>query len=240
MTIAFGGRYFGGFDWDADRLFMVGDLIDRGPDSAQVLEFLAIPNVYFVRGNHDNRLVTLSLDDLKILGSTDWNGMGWICTCSDPTLLAIQVALSKLPFAIEIDTPRGSVGVIHAEVPIGMDWSTFIGKLEAGDNECLVSALEGRTRSDQRDMSGVAGIDRLFVGHTIQWEGIQQSGNIFSIDTGAVFQELGKNMGSLTMANLLCRSTVLTQHETFPQASVAGSDPADLSDTPFGRYAAQG
>jgi hypothetical protein len=43
-----------------DRLFMVGDLIDRGPDSYKVLEILmlqsmkdATPKVYSVRGNHE-------------------------------------------------------------------------------------------------------------------------------------------------------------------------------------------
>lgn len=41
-----------GFAPDQDRLLCVGDLIDRGPQSAQVDAFLARPYVYAVRGNH--------------------------------------------------------------------------------------------------------------------------------------------------------------------------------------------
>lgn len=44
------------FDKTRDRLFSVGDLIDRGPDSEGALELIDAPWFYSVRGNHEDML----------------------------------------------------------------------------------------------------------------------------------------------------------------------------------------
>jgi len=36
-----------------DQLFSVGDLVDRGPESHRVLEWLARPWFFAICGNHD-------------------------------------------------------------------------------------------------------------------------------------------------------------------------------------------
>jgi serine/threonine protein phosphatase 1 len=45
------------FDTTLDRLFSVGDLIDRGPDSLKCLELLAEPWFYAVMGNHESLML---------------------------------------------------------------------------------------------------------------------------------------------------------------------------------------
>ncbi len=45
------------FDPNCDRLFSVGDLIDRGPDSLRCLELLAEPWFFAVQGNHEYMLL---------------------------------------------------------------------------------------------------------------------------------------------------------------------------------------
>lgn len=222
------------FDIKKDRLFVVGDLVDRGPGSERVLEFLAQSYVHATRGNHDDDIANLGLDELRLLGSVNWNGMGWISAVSDDRLLAIKSALSKLPIAMEVDTSRGRVGLVHAEVPIGMDWHTFTTRLEEGDADCINSALTGRDRLQTQNASGVAGIDRLFVGHTIQWDGVRQLGNVYGIDTGAVFREIDKDMGALTMANLICHTSALANHRADPANVIAGDD--EIPEAPFGHY----
>ena len=47
------------FNPNTDRLFAVGDLIDRGLGSRRCLKFLAQPYVYAVRGNHEDMLLDL-------------------------------------------------------------------------------------------------------------------------------------------------------------------------------------
>ena len=54
------------FDYDTDRLFSVGDLVDRGPNSAGALDLLDAPWFYPVLGNHDAMLLaTLNLGHLR-------------------------------------------------------------------------------------------------------------------------------------------------------------------------------
>lgn len=43
-----------GFDPGRDRLFSVGDLVDRGPESEAALEWLAQPWFHAVQGNHED------------------------------------------------------------------------------------------------------------------------------------------------------------------------------------------
>jgi hypothetical protein len=43
-----------GFNPAVDRLFSVGDLVDRGPHSAQALDWLAQPWFHAVQGNHES------------------------------------------------------------------------------------------------------------------------------------------------------------------------------------------
>ena len=51
------------FDPSQDRLFSVGDLVDRGPRSADALEWVRAGRIHAVRGNHELLLVnTLALE----------------------------------------------------------------------------------------------------------------------------------------------------------------------------------
>ena len=52
------------FDTACDRLFSVGDLIDRGPESFRCLQLLAEPWFYAVQGNHEMMLLEFLASDL--------------------------------------------------------------------------------------------------------------------------------------------------------------------------------
>lgn len=47
------------FDRGKDRLFCVGDLVDRGPKSLRALDLLKEPWFYSVVGNHDDVMIKL-------------------------------------------------------------------------------------------------------------------------------------------------------------------------------------
>lgn len=51
-------------------------------------------------------------------------------TVADESKAMIIDKLRSLPIAIEIETDRGIVGVVHADVPVGMAWPIFLGELE--------------------------------------------------------------------------------------------------------------
>src|SRR3546814_14755908 len=54
-----------GFDRAKDRLFSVGDLIDRGPDSMGCLRLLREPWFFAARGNHEDMLLDYAYEVVR-------------------------------------------------------------------------------------------------------------------------------------------------------------------------------
>lgn len=214
--LVWAGMKAANFNPDTDWLLGCGDLIDRGAGSARARKFLQQHYVGATAGNHDRYLVDAwkqgALDDREVvdaLARMNYNGMCWMKDVSLDELKAMAAAFDELPYVIEMETDRGLVGMVHGDVPAGMDWQTFTAKIEAGDEYATRMALgmdqnefhESRQRVEQRRKDGVPGIGRLFVGHTPQFDGLLQLGNVWAIDSGAVFGEAGKGRGHLTMVD---------------------------------------
>lgn len=218
------------FDPSRDRLLSVGDLVDRGADSARCLAFLAHPGVHAVRGNHDDDVASIDAATAQVLASVNFNGMGWIDSITPATFGRIQRALANLPIVIEMETRRGLVGIVHGDVPSGMSWQEFTAAIEDGNEDVIECALRGRERIQGRDDQGVPGVGRLYVGHTIQWGGPRRLGNVYAVDTGAIFED-----GALSMVDVVCATEALCRP---PGVQAA---PVELFEQPahgeFGRYA---
>ncbi|SDN11947.1 metallophosphoesterase [Vreelandella arcis] len=177
------------FDKAKDRLFCVGDLIDRGADSFKCLSLAFEPWFFGVRGNHE----MLAIDALERGGSAEdlWmiNGGTWAITENMIEVRQIlREALKYLPYARQVEVSGQQVGIVHAEPPA--DWS----QVEMADDVGKEEMVWGRTRIKTRDTTPVSGIDAVVVGHTIL-EQPTWLGNVFYIDTGA-FQT-----GRLTLIN---------------------------------------
>lgn len=195
------------FDPQKDRLFSVGDLINRGPSSPRVEKFLKMPGVHAVQGNHEATLLEVYSNGEPppdvVHAVTRFNGMKWWRDVNRKDRMAILAAISQLPLAIEVQTSTGKVGIVHADVPADMDWETFLHKLQVGHPGVMDTCLWSRTRVTLQNEQGVEGIDRVYVGHTPQWAGVTVLGNVAAIDTGAVFQHrLPDPAGRLTLVRL--------------------------------------
>ncbi|MDN3521409.1 metallophosphoesterase [Halomonas ramblicola] len=165
------------FDPGHDRLFSVGDLIDRGDDSLACLNLALKPWFFGVRGNHE----LLALDALAGTDDRAWalwmiNGGGWALHEEPGDLRRLlEAALARLPHAREVEVAGRRIGMVHAEPPA--DWAG----IEAADAHQLVW---GRRRIARGDATPVVGIDAVVVGHTIVPEPLTL-GNVHYIDTGA-------------------------------------------------------
>jgi len=225
-----------GYDVTCDRLFSVGDLIDRGADSADVVQVLQIPGFHAIAGNHELML----LDAVQIHGIDSdvlsplflRNGLGWWLDTPIDARRRIHAAVMELPLAMDVQTPRGTVGLVHADVPAGMSWQAFCAALEAGDENTVEVATWSRRRVQEGDASGVTGVGRVFVGHTPQKD-VQRLGNVYYIDTGAVFGVCGGRQGAgLTMTNLIMSTGMLSNAS--PAENLLNTlDQDDLPTTPF-------
>lgn len=230
------------FDRRVDILLSVGDLIDRGTGSHRAPQFLSQPYVFAVAGNHEDMLRQLYANGEPSEEMLQWaarhNGFKWWLDTDKATRQAVLNAIKDLPLAIEVETTRGTIGIVHAEVPIGMSWQQFTANLEAQDERTIQSALWGDSRVKRQDQSGVAGIGRVFAGHRIQWNGMQRLGNVYAMDTGATFAEIAPEErpgARLTFANLEMATLKLSE----PPRTSGRVDHRDgpTPSKPFGAYA---
>ncbi|WP_434717174.1 metallophosphoesterase [Paraburkholderia sp. A2RO-4L] len=231
------------FNPAVDRLFSVGDLVDRGFYSVEALEFLRQPWFHVVRGNHEQMVLDLyetgTLNERALAFHEARNGMGWWRKTPPAIRAELLNAFFALPLVIELETARGTVGFIHAEVPQGLDWPVFIDRIEAGDWKAHQSALWGRTRIQSGDDSGVTGIGRVFAGHTPQFNGATRLGNCFYVDTGAVFGALGvegAEGAALTLADTLCQTVMFDSHTPQKLPEIDLFQVLEPALRPFGQY----
>lgn len=165
------------FDAAIDRLFSVGDLIDRGEASLECLSLAREPWFFAVRGNHEV-MAQAALHEGRGGAWDNWmlNGGDWIMHHDIKEVRAIlDAALDHLPYARQVEVAGRQIGMVHAEPP--GDWAA----LESTGPDTLVW---GRNRIAQGDESPVAGIDAVVVGHTIV-DAPLVLGNVNYIDTGA-------------------------------------------------------
>lgn len=192
-----------GFDPKVDRLFSVGDLIDRGPDNIKVLDYLDKPWFFAVLGNHDHMMLDAETDDFARNIWMNYNGGEWARFADVQQLRSLRVKLEAMPYVIEIEQPNGGVvGIVHAEVPIGLSWHDFTERLDAEragrlPKVAIRSATWGRERFwEKTELPVIEGVDTVISGHTIV-DGVRRSGNVFYIDTGAC-----KAFGVMTIKTL--------------------------------------
>ncbi len=135
------------FNPQIDRLFSVGDIIDRGADSAKALDYLSKSWFHCIRGNHEQMFLDWCSEDIPTYRSDAFrlhvhNGGLWIAdylgvhiqkfsddinrdeliTDLYPQLNQWIDALNELPYAIEINQPNKKIGIIHAELPESVQW----------------------------------------------------------------------------------------------------------------------
>ncbi len=174
------------FDFDHDRLFCIGDLIDRGPQSFRVSEFLQYHWFYSIAGNHEWMLYNCHAD--KRLSKTLWfpNGGDWWLKVDENTKAQILESIkSSMSALISIETNHRKVGLVHALAYPYYDWDEFCLKI-VSDQVIQQWALWERDFEALTDKT-VNGIDLILCGHTPIDKPLSFS-NFINIDTGCGHQ----------------------------------------------------
>lgn len=118
-----------GFDPVKDRMFSVGDLADRGPDSMGCLRLLREPWFHAVRGNHEEMLIDYAYPKAEpyAYGSSSSlllrNGGHWVLDLGksdqDELLSDLVPRLVRLPYVITVGEGDTQFHVVHAELMTG-------------------------------------------------------------------------------------------------------------------------
>lgn len=171
------------FNPEVDRLFSVGDLVDRGPHSEDALAWLAKPWFHAVQGNHEALAITylrggrLDLDMYRAAGG------GWFLDKPRSEQEVFVEQFLQLPIAMEVQTAAGAVGLLHADSPF-TDWPTLRDSLLFDDDPHVREVCQwSRQRLKDADTTPVDGLRALLVGHTPVLQA-RQLGNVWHLDTG--------------------------------------------------------
>lgn len=174
------------FDAGCDRLFGVGDLVDRGPHSAEALVWLECRFEAVVMGNHERPL--LYWFDPHRRPSPAHRPQWMRCVpCSQHRRW--RAALARLVLSVTIETPYGPVGVVHADLP-HPDWAVATAMLEEGTPEHVDIALLGidapEAEARRHRSRAVHGLRALVHGHFVV-DDVERIANRWNVDTGASF-----------------------------------------------------
>lgn len=113
------------FDITQDRIFAVGDLIDRGPQSMKCLDLLFEPWFFSCMGNHEEMMLEAVLRGDNMQGGV-WvrNGGAWAVLehhaegdWDKDFVETLEAVEQLLPLAMEVQTEFGPVGILHADPP---------------------------------------------------------------------------------------------------------------------------
>jgi serine/threonine protein phosphatase 1 len=180
--------YVIGFNEKIDRLFCVGDLVDRGPESQEFWDWVRKHWFHSVRGNHEQMVIDSveGGNESNACGNHAINGGMWLYGLPEVEQQCYALEMKELPLAIEVETDQGLVGIIHAECPLG-DWNLFKSMYESNKDRFDAVAMWARTKITNEDSSEVVGLHKLYVGHTPMNEA-KTLGNVEYIDTGACFR----------------------------------------------------
>jgi serine/threonine protein phosphatase 1 len=191
-----------GFREDTDRIFSVGDLVDRGPESDLAVQWLKKPWFHACRGNHEQFALD-SVDPEQMDIWTTYNGGEWWLDLDPVQQQNFRDVFNSLPMVMEVQTGTGTVGVVHADVPPLLTWEQFVELLESGHHDAIFYALWSRTRIQQHcTTSPVEGnVERIYCGHT-PTRRTTLVNNVYYIDTGAVYRYEGYRDASLTLVEI--------------------------------------
>lgn len=131
-----------------DRLFSVGDLVDRGPFSMACLKMLRLPWFHAVRGNHEQMLMAHLQDPHRVKAFDERWLRQQALTFSDRQRFAGEwlPLLKNLPLVIVVGEGHSRFHVVHGEL------------LEEGravtDSMIDAWSFSDPTKSEQRAVSG--------------------------------------------------------------------------------------
>lgn len=175
------------FDTAHDRLLSVGDLVDRGPASRALIDWLDLPWFFACVGNHEAVLLDyMSTRDSEL--ATTWRRFGgsWFFELSETDQAAVAAKIKQhCSYAIEVSTPQAEVayGIVHADVPGGLSWQAFCEQV-SHNPEVKYAALWSRARGRGDANHTIEGVEQVICGHEIVASAHRQ-GNVWLLDTGA-------------------------------------------------------
>ena len=200
---------------DEDELYILGDICDRGPSSAQIyLDIMKRENVHCIMGNHENMLLEylplvfrfLFDKDAKIISADYelWSVNGGGTTCASfievgkEKMLEIYNFIRSFPLYRVVDVGNKRYFLVHTGID---DYNDEKSLCEYLPEELLWSDIDYDETYYPKEF------DKIIVGHTPTFllnenksaRIYHGNGNVIAIDCGAVFEDSCGQLGCLCL-----------------------------------------
>jgi serine/threonine protein phosphatase 1 len=213
-----------------DQVYFLGDLIDRGPHSSQVVDFVKQNNYFCLLGNHEQMLLDiLTNKSISSLAMQAWlysGGQATLASYHESTISPEHLDWFKaLPTYLDL----GDIWLTHA----GVDPTKSVAE-QTADQLCWI-------RDEFHSMEQPYFLDKLIIiGHTITFTlpgvtpgKLAQGEGWLGIDTGAYHHRSGWLTGLDTTNNLVYQVNVhKNQLRILPlEEAVISIDPTKIKGT---------
>jgi serine/threonine protein phosphatase 1 len=112
------------WDKDLDQLILLGDIIDRGEENEQVLDFVDKSGTLRILGNHEMMPRMLYDRDISAETAEKWGG-GWYARRNPLDIRLLAERVEAAPTIMTVLTPAGNkIGLSHADS--WKDWNDMI------------------------------------------------------------------------------------------------------------------
>ena len=201
-----------------DHLYILGDVIDRGPDGIKIIqEIMKHDNMHMLLGNHEYVMLDALDDPYDEYHTTDSYNYWLAHNCGQPTLLQykklsntekdeIRKFLKNLPLNIDIEINNTKYKLVHA-CPVSAYY-----KFEQKNFSCFSTPASVAVWSRQYIMHYVDNSEYITIfGHTNsaaynnrKFGKIAYLGNIIAIDCGCgIFNDnIAKSLGCLRLEDM--------------------------------------
>jgi serine/threonine protein phosphatase 1 len=105
------------FNLNTDRMFSVGDLVDRGSENRECAELIYEPWFFSVKGNHEDMMIGTLVGKNSYTGRM-WIGNGglWHISEDKTELTDIATDMASLPLMIAVGEGDQRFNIVHAEL----------------------------------------------------------------------------------------------------------------------------
>lgn len=181
------------FDDSIDRLFSVGDLVNRGSQSHEVLTWLDYPWFHAICGNHELMTIRRAQGVPTIAPGVSDYPQPWFDSLSLDEQLKIATRLAALPLIMEIATATGPVGLVHADCPYD-DWQEIRDATwsERDDHDATVDTCLWSIERYERRYTGIVHNIRAVIHGHVTIPVADKLGNVYYIDTGGWLTQGGQ------------------------------------------------
>lgn len=171
------------FNPKVDRLFSVGDLVNRGKNSEKIFEWMHYDWFFPISGNHEKMVLDILRNPNSIFAHKFTTQLGkWLLNLNNKEKNILSRYFESLPVLQSVVLNNGKLaGIVHAHIPFE-SWKDTVDNINDAQVQNYCLSTTDSIHLDENE--NIIDLEILFVGHMAQKK-IIHTANTMIIDTGS-------------------------------------------------------